>query len=1085
MVGTVRLMLAWFAVAGAAWAAPGQALAQFGRNKVQYEPREFRIIRTDHFDLYFYDEEREAAIDAARMAERIYGRLSRILNHDFRDRKPIILYASQTDFQQTNVLGGHISESTGGVTESLKDRVLLPLTGSYEEFHHVLGHELVHSFQFDILKRSAVEASASPFAFVPSLWFMEGMAEYLSVGRIDAKTVAWLRDAALAGYLRTINEMDRFNDFLSYRFGQSLWSYIGKKWGDETIGLLLQRSTALGADRAFERTLGITLTELSEEWHEAVRAAYLPRIRQAREIDRIARRVTWHSFPRGREKVPTFVAPALSPDGSTIVYLSDMAHDLYSFYDLYVADAETGEPTRTLVKAARGGDFESLRYLTSSAEFAPDGDRVAFVAKTGGRDAIHVADVRSGRILSKWVPELNGVQNPTWSPDGRRIAFTGLLGGISDLYVWELATGEMRALTMDKYARLHPAWSPDGRTLAFVTDESPDTDFDLLVFDELRLALYDFETGAVQVLPDEGGGTSINPVWSPEGDVLAFLSTRTGIFNLFLYDLERQEARRLTDVLTGIMGEGALLTSPGLTWARRADRLAFSYFEEAGFNIYVVDDPRSLAGSTSSFGPTVTAASQVGKPRMVERRAEAANAPGADPDVPSSFYLTEEGFRRSDFGADVLATDDSTRLPTGALSVAALLDSATLALPDTAALELREYTVSLTPDYVGRPTIGAQAGGFYGNGVYGSSFVALSDMLGNHNMIIAGAIQGSFDNAQIFTSYTYLRNRLNFGVAFEQYPFFRFLGTRFEEIPGQPGELGEFNVFQRDQFRSVETMAQYPLSSFARLDFSLSMSSIQQDLVFQGINRTSLESFSITLDGPTRIFFKPEVAYVSDSSLPGFTGPLGGRRLRLSGATTVGDLNMADALLDYRHYIPFPAGLTFAQRALSFTRFNVNGSRDAEDFELAWGGPYFLRGYGPGTYGPIECEVSQGQSDFDLFCPAQREVIGSSVLLLNTEMRVPLLNPFKDDWLPLNFPPIEAAFFFDVGVAFTPGLTTLVWDRQPDQDLVLFREPLTSYGASLRMNLFFAILRIDYTIPRDRHRSFDSGIWTVSFGEMF
>ena len=1078
----LRHTLATAAVSGVLLATSPDASAQFGRNKVQYEPRVFQIVRTDHFDVYFYEEEREAAIDAARMAERIYGRLSRILDHDFRDRKPVILYASQTDFQQTNVLGGHISESTGGVTESLKDRVLLPLTGSYEEFHHVLAHELVHSFQFDILKRSAVESSASPFAFVPSLWFMEGMAEYLSMGRIDAKTIAWLRDAALDGYLRTINEMDRFNDFLSYRFGQSLWAYIGRRWGDETIGLLLKRSAALGADGAFERTLGITLTELSEEWHESVRAAYLPRIRQAAEIDRIARRITWHSFPRGREKTPTFIAPALSPNGEEIVYLSDLAHDLYSFYDLYLADADTGRPTRTLVKSARGGDFESLRYLTSSAEFAPDGDRVAFVAKSGGRDAIHVIDVRSGRIVRTWEPQLNGIQNPTWSPDGKRIAFTGLLGGISNLYVWEVLTDELRQLTADKYARLHPAWSPDGRRLALVTDESPDTDFDLLVFGELRLALYDFEAGEVEVLPDVGGGTDINPVWSPEGESIAFLSTRSGVFNIYLYDLSSRRVRRLTDVLTGVMGEGALLTSPGLTWARQADRIAFSYFEEAGFNIYTVDHPRDLV-PPESYGPTVTAAGQVGRPRMVERPSGEGKA--ADSDTPSSFYLTEQGFRRSDFGSDSVATDDPTGTSEAALSIAALLDSASLSLPDTATLAFRDYTVSLSPDYGGRPTVGAQAGGFYGNGVYASSFVALSDMLGNHNMIIAGAIQGSFDNAQIYTSYAYLKNRLNFGVAFHQYPFFRFIGTRFGEIPGLSGDVGEFNVFERDQFRSVETMAQYPLSSFTRFDVSLSMSSIQQDLIFQGINRTTLEGFSITLDGPTRIFFKPGIAYVFDNSLPGFTGPFAGQRVRISAATSVGDLNMADVLVDYRHYLPLPLGLNFAQRALSFTRFNVAGSRDAEDFQLAWGGAYYLRGYGPGSYGPIECAASQSQSDFDLFCPAQREVIGSSTLLLNTELRVPLLNPFKDDWLPLNFPALEMAMFFDVGVAFTPGLTTLVWDREPGQDLVLYREPLTSYGASLRMNLFFAILRVDYTVPHDRGRAFNDGMWTVAFGEMF
>jgi len=46
-------------------------------------------------------------------------------------------------------------------------------------------------------------------------------------------------------------------------------------------------------------------------------------------------------------------------------------------------------------------------------------------------------------------------------------------------------------------------------------------------------------------------------------------------------------------------------------------------------------------------------------------------------------------------------------------------------------------------------------------------------------------------------------------------------------------------------------------------------------------------------------------------------------------------------------------------------------------------------------------------------------------------------------------------------------------------------EPLTSFGASLRMNLFFAILRVDNTVPHDRGRAFNDRMWTVAFGEMF
>ena len=97
----------------------------FGKNKVQYQNFNFQIIRTEHFEVYYYERERAAALDAARMAERGYARLSRILHHQFQARKPIILYASTSDFQQTNVTDAS-GEGLGGVTEPFKHRMVMP-----------------------------------------------------------------------------------------------------------------------------------------------------------------------------------------------------------------------------------------------------------------------------------------------------------------------------------------------------------------------------------------------------------------------------------------------------------------------------------------------------------------------------------------------------------------------------------------------------------------------------------------------------------------------------------------------------------------------------------------------------------------------------------------------------------------------------------------------------------------------------------------------------------------------------------------------------------------------------------------------
>ena len=94
------------------------------------------------------------------------ARLSRLLQHEFSERKPLIVYASHTDFQQTNALPWFLDESTGGVTESLKSRMILPFTGSYADFDHVLTHELVHGFQYDVIfHRGLMVTESTPLLF--------------------------------------------------------------------------------------------------------------------------------------------------------------------------------------------------------------------------------------------------------------------------------------------------------------------------------------------------------------------------------------------------------------------------------------------------------------------------------------------------------------------------------------------------------------------------------------------------------------------------------------------------------------------------------------------------------------------------------------------------------------------------------------------------------------------------------------------------------------------------------------------------------------------------------------------------------
>lgn len=1087
-----RLLLTGLVVAPLLLVLPGEGQAQyFGRNKVQYRAFDFKIIETEHFDIYFYEEEREAALDVARMAERAYARLSKILQHEFRDRKAIILYASHTDFQQTNTSPSFIDEGTGAFAEPLKNRVVIPLTGSYADFEHVLTHELVHLFQFDVIYRRGVVTDATPFGARPPLWFMEGMAEYLAIGRIDALTAAWVRDASLSGYLRSIAEMNRRDDYLSYRFGQSLWAYIGSKWGDEVIGILLQRAPRVGLERAFQSTLGLSLEELSNEWMAAVRSTYFTQVTEYQRPEQFAERLTHHA----RLEDPWFLAPSISPDGELMAFISQ--RDGFSF-NLWLADAKTGQVKHKLIEAERDPDFESLRYMTSSASFSPDGRYLAFAAQMGGRDALYIMDLQRRKVIKRLRFDLNGITNPSWSPDGRRLVFTGLDGGLSDLFITDL-DGNLKRLTRDRYADLHPSWSPDGRTIAFATDRGPNTDFDRLVFGNLRVALYHLDSEEIEVLPGQDEGKNLNPVWAPDSRSLVWVSDRTGTDNLYYYDLDQRELYRISDVLSGVIGITRL--SPVLSWAHRDGRLLFIYFEEAGYNIYAVDDPRTLPRTAvSELRPEMVATAEPEpEPEVQAQPTDSATRiePATETGPVASFYRLADGFRPSSQLPDNAAPAE------GPVSVITLLDSADFALPDTANFRIRDYSVKFSPDIVGRPTIGAQVGGHYGNGIYGGSYIALSDMLGNHNILLAGNVNGSFSDAMFFAGYDFLKTRTNFGIAAEQVPLYRYLGADFFDIDlgGGRTERVVADVLLRDVIRTAQGLIAYPFSTFRRLELGASATYFKRDLMYRGQVLRTREPIQRDERLGDAWYFQPSAAIVFDNSLFGWTGPIYGRRYRAQVSRSLGDFEFSEAFVDFRNYLNWKRRVVLASRFVALSRFGG----DSDRFALYWGGPYFIRGYDGDSFDvrSAECAESRFYGDGTSVspCPVRDQLIGSSAAFMNLELRFPIITELQIGFLG-NFPPVDAVLFFDGGVAWdnqiclqadftradecAPGQrqdVRVVWDRKPGQDPYLFREPLFSYGLGLRFNIFYTVLRLDYAFPVNRPDR--SGVFSISFGPSF
>src|SRR5216117_3722658 len=802
-----RTVVRLIVVLGLSTLATPAAAQYFGQNKVQYRSFNFQSIQTEHFDIYYYPDERGGALDAARMAERAYARLSRILHHQFQSRKPIILYASQSDFQQTNVVDA-TGEGLGGVTEFFKHRAVLPFTGSYAEFEHVLQHEMVHQFQYDIYSRARPGAGVQTLVNVnPPLWFMEGMAEYLSLGPIDNHTAMWLRDASLEGHLPTLQQLT-YEEVFPYYFGHAMWAFIGEKWGDEAIGQILQASVSGGGvEGSFKRTLGVTLDDLVSQWRDAVQTTYLPQLADHYR----ARRIAQSLLTQKRSEGTLHLAPALTPDGRQIAYFSEKNS---FFVDLYLADAETGKVLRRLVKSTISSNYESLRFINSAGSFSPDGRYFAIAAKHNDKDDLVLLDVKKDEEVRRIRVPLNGLTTPAWSPDGKQIVFTGYDGGLSDLFVVNADGSDLRRLTNDKYADLQPAWSPDGKTIAFATDRGPETDFSQLRFGNMRIGLYHLENAAIEILPHTEHGKNINPVWAPDGRSIAFVSDRSGISDVYLYDFGDHNLYQLTDVFTGVTGITPL--SPALSWARQADRLAFAYYEDGDYNVYGVDNPRSLRRQPYQEPRTPPVTSLLAATRRDTTRSgtpAGAATPADQPRAAASVYRSPIGFRASD--ASPPKTDSTTGAT--AVSVRTLLDSAT-ALPDTSEFTFKAYHTRFTPDYVARPTVGYERDNF-GRGFFGGTAISLSDLLGNHTLVFAGAVNGRLSEAQVLTAYINQTHRLNWATGFTQEPYYFYEPTT---IQSDTGGLSVLTVgIRRFVIRDGFVEAYYPFSRFTRVELGM------------------------------------------------------------------------------------------------------------------------------------------------------------------------------------------------------------------------------------------------------------------------
>lgn len=537
----------------------------FGRNKVQYSDFDWKVLYTEHFQIYYYAEEKELAEQGAFFAEESYKYLQQKFKHSFIDTVPLIFYSSPTHFKQTNTIPGLIPDGVGGFFEFIKGRVVIPFDGSLFNFKHVIRHELTHVFSTSILY-NVLKIHGKITDYSPPLWFTEGLAEFYS-SEWDAKAEMVIKDAVLNSYMIGLNDWEQvYGTFFMYKLGQRVLMYISEKYGEEKI---LELINNFWMDDNFEivlkHTIGKDYLEFDNDFLYYLKKIYFP---QLAEFDNPSK-VCDNIFSDGFAHKPTYFKIGNREE----IYFIGNKTGYTSIYKLRISDTTNQS---LVIKGESSDEFESFHYFRTGLDLSKDG-LLAFVTQKGSSDALFIYDTKSEKIISDFsFKEITGIGAPAWSRDSRFIVFSGMeFSGKADLYIFDFKDEKLTRLTNDYYDDTDPCFSPDDKYIVFSSDRTGKIDKNIY-----NLFLYDLNSNKItQITNTEAELTS--PHFSEDGKLI-FSSDIGGSQNIWIIDsvFSVSEMRRITNFTTAAFDP---------KWCGK-DRIVFSTYENGMITIKIFNN---------------------------------------------------------------------------------------------------------------------------------------------------------------------------------------------------------------------------------------------------------------------------------------------------------------------------------------------------------------------------------------------------------------------------------------------------------------------------------------------------------------
>ena len=569
------------------------------RFKVRDYKFHWKKYSTEHFDIYFYEEENFLLDYTASVVEDAYDRISRIIDYKPLLKFPVIIYKSHQEFEQTNIIDEPLSEGIGGFSEVFHKRVVVPYDGNIEQYTKTLIHEISHVFIFDMYFGSVGSIFSGTLTY-PADWFMEGLPEYIA-SDWTPEGVQVLRDAVLSNKIHNLKDLEDFNNipswevYQAYKEGQSAIEYFADEYGLDKLTELIHQIKRMGnkdIKKAMEKTIGISLDEFNEDWQVYLKRKFFPQIETKKRLKEYGTRLSsYEEISEGK----SYFAPQFTPSGELIIALSNRGR----FIDAYLIKAKEEKINKESVKMKEEKNENIIDNLTDGLSYShfdyispngnpisisPDGNLLAFVARKGTKDRLYILDIVFKKIVGEYSLALDDISSPSFSPDGKYIALSGLQNESKDIFIFYPKTKELKKITNTSGEANYPNWSPDGSNIAFSCETTTGE----------HIFTVDVKSGEIKQLTF-GEWNDRSPIFSPDCKELLYMSDRNdSVMNLYTYNFEEKVSREVSDLWVGA-------SYP--TFSPDGKKIAFTGMEDGVYQICIKSLPLSETGAVYNETP--------------------------------------------------------------------------------------------------------------------------------------------------------------------------------------------------------------------------------------------------------------------------------------------------------------------------------------------------------------------------------------------------------------------------------------------------------------------------------------------------